>query len=203
MERPVGIEPTSSASQTEPLSLDDSRVFQRAKVQKHSVPSVQGSWLRRAHRPEITPCRKARDRANRGSSMHETQYAVVSARRTAYDSLLWQVPALGVAAQGFLVAAALNKDTATVLSAGLLVFSSLVGTAVLWLFKKLRFHETSDTRLLNAYEHAHADKGFSVVHGRRGKGPSAYRVWSVLLIVFVIAEAVGGVARLSSSGAGL
>ena len=126
--------------------------------------------------------------------MHEDQYPIVAARRQAYDTLLWQVPTFGVAAQGFLVSAAL--DAAPRLSASLLLMASIVGLAVAWLFRRLRFHEVADSELLKTYEAAHPDPGFAVVHGRRAPGLSAYRLWLVLLVVFVFAEMVGTIIML-------
>ena len=75
--------------------------------------------------------------------MHDDQYPIIAARRQGYDSLLWQVPAIGIAAQGFLVAAALGGDALPSLSALLLFSAATVGVAVIWLFQRLRFHEVA------------------------------------------------------------
>lgn len=123
--------------------------------------------------------------------MHESQYSIVAARRQGYDSLLWQVPALGVAAQGFLVSAAVAKDTSHILAAGLLLAASVVGAAIAWLFRKLRMNEIADSELLIQHEKARAAEGFSIVHGRRVPGFSAYRLWLILLIASIVLEALG------------
>ena len=125
--------------------------------------------------------------------MHEDQYPIVAARRQGYDNLLWQVPTIGVAAQGFLVAAALGEDIASNLSAFLLFSASVVGVAVVWLFRRLRFHEVADSELLKEYEQSREAVGFTVTHGRRGPQPSAYYVWLVILGASVILEVGGAV----------
>jgi hypothetical protein len=131
--------------------------------------------------------------------MHESQYPIVAARRQGYDSLLWQVPALGVAAQSFLVSAALGKDASQALSAGLLLAASVIGVAVAWLFQKIRKHEVADSRLLQEYEAARSEEGFSIAHGQRVPGFSAYRLWLGLLIASILSEAVAALAIMSFS----
>lgn len=127
--------------------------------------------------------------------MHDTQYPIVAARRQGYDSLLWQVPAIGIAAQGVLVAAALNKDVSSNLSILLLSLSAVVGVAIVWLFRKLRFHEVADSELLKEYELSRAIDGFAVVHGRRGRGISGYVVWLAIMITGTALE-IGSIVRL-------
>jgi hypothetical protein len=73
------------------------------------------------------------------TNMHEQQYPIIAARRQGYDALLWQTPTLAVAAQGFLLAAALNKETLAILSLILLVAALLVGFAALQLFRSCAF----------------------------------------------------------------
>ena len=123
--------------------------------------------------------------------MHDDQYPIVAARRQAYDTLLWQVPALGVAAQGFLVSAALGNDTEPALSAGMLLIAAVVGVAVVWLFRKLRLHEVADSELLREHEKARSEEGFAIVHGRRVPGFSAYRLWLALLVAAIALESLG------------
>lgn len=126
-------------------------------------------------------------------AIHDDQYSIVAARRQGYDNLLWQVPAIGVAAQGFLVAAALGKVTAPSLSSFLLFSGSVVGIATIWLFRRLRFHEVADSELLKEYEQSREVDGFAVVHGRRGQGLSAYHVWLAILGVSAILEFGGAI----------
>src|SRR3954470_133370 len=143
-------------------------------------------------RSPLAPIRSVR------TSMHDIQYPIVAARRQGYDSLLWQVPALGVAAQGFLVSAAVGTDTSASLSAGLLFTASVLGVAVAWLFRKLRMHEVADSVLLKEHEAARSDEGFSIVHGRRVPGFSAYRLWLVLLVAAIGLEAVSAISIIIS-----
>lgn len=123
--------------------------------------------------------------------MHKGQYSIVAARRQGYDNLLWQVPALGIAAQGFLISAALNNDAAAGLSILLLLLSSIFGLGVILLFMKLRAHEVADSELLKGYEKSQAANGYEVVHGRRIKGLSAYNFWLVILSVSALLAFAG------------
>ncbi|WP_156907211.1 hypothetical protein [Thalassobaculum salexigens] len=123
--------------------------------------------------------------------MHDQQYSVVAARRQAYDVLLWQVPALGIAAQGFLVSAALGAEVSAVVSTALFLFSFMVGLSVVWLFWKIRLHEVADSELLKEFEKIRSEEGFSVVHGQRVAGFSAYRLWLILLLAFTSVECLG------------
>jgi len=129
--------------------------------------------------------------------MHETQYPIIAARRQSYDTLLWQVPALGIAAQSFLFSAALSKDASKPLSVCLWMLSATIGFAVVFLFRRLRLNEVADAKILEEYETANAEKGFLVAHGKkRVAGWSAYWVWMLLLSGFVALEAGGAIVTL-------
>lgn len=128
--------------------------------------------------------------------MHNDQYPIVAARRHVYDTLLWQVPTIGIAAQGVLLSAALNSSTPHQMSTVLWILALLVGIAVLRLFERMRFHEVYDSELLRNYEALRESEGYAVVHGQRtstGKiivkraSPwlGAYRIWFATLSVFL------------------
>lgn len=49
-------------------------------------------------------------------------------------------------------------------------------------------HEVADSELLKEYERGRSEEGFSVVHGQRVAGFSAYQIWFVLLIALTSVE---------------
>lgn len=79
-------------------------------------------------------------------------WATISARRTSYDSLIWQTPALGLAAQAFLLTLALGSDTSALgraMSAGL---SLALSVMVIQLLLKHRQGEFLDALALERIE---------------------------------------------------
>lgn len=111
------------------------------------------------------------------SVIHKEQYQIVSDRRKHYDTLLWQVPTVGVAAQGVMVSAAIEMQNEYDTSSFLLFIAFLFGVCVILLFRNLRFHEVQDSIILTEYENSRIHDGFKVVHGRRGPWPGAAHVW--------------------------
>jgi hypothetical protein len=81
-----------------------------------------------------------------------TVYGAVSSRRTAFDTLMWQVPALGLAAQAFLLTIAFgtsSSDTARCVAGGLSVVVALVAIQTML---KHRANEKTDTLILEKIE---------------------------------------------------
>ena len=79
-------------------------------------------------------------------------YGAVASRRTAFDTMLWQTPSLGLAAQAFLFTIALSPASSTVgriVAAGLSLVTSLVAIQTM---TKHRYNEVTDARLLSALE---------------------------------------------------
>ena len=123
--------------------------------------------------------------------MNKEQYVLVCARRQSFDNLIWQTPPLAMAAQAFLLAAALDPDYARLNALALSCFSLVVGLASIHLMIKHRYHEREDCTMLVEFERKHVGDGYSVVHGRQeaavgAKKPlfarvSAFRVWLVVL----------------------
>lgn len=130
--------------------------------------------------------------------MHEHQYPIVAARRQGYDALLWQVPTIGIAAQAFLVSAALGPERTARVALLLWSLAFLVNGAVIWLFQRLRAREVSDANLMRAYETSRSDEGFAVVHGIPSRF-SAYRVWLATLLVFWLVAFIGVVVTAHSA----
>lgn len=116
--------------------------------------------------------------------MHEQQYPIIAARRQVYDSLLWQVPTIGMAAQGFLVSAAVDTNLSPHLALTLWVLASLVGIAVLHLFRRFRIREQKDSEMLRKYEETRTEDGFAIAHGARRSWFSAYNVWFAVHLIF-------------------
>ena len=84
----------------------------------------------------------------------ETVYQVIANRRTAFDTLMWQVPALGLAAQAFLLTIALgskSSEAARILSGGL---SIVVAVVAIQTMLKHRANELTDSLILEEIEKA-------------------------------------------------
>ncbi len=125
--------------------------------------------------------------------MNKEQYILVCARRQAFDNLIWQTPPLAMAAQAFLLAAALDPDYSRWNALALSGFSLIVGIASIHLMIKHRHHEREDCKLLLNFERANAADGYDIVHGRRENANanifakvSAFRVWLVVLSGFCL-----------------
>jgi hypothetical protein len=121
--------------------------------------------------------------------MNLEQYKLVSARRQAYDTLIWQTPSLAIATQSFLLTIALGPYTAQIpriLTAGL---SFVTSVAALQLMQKHRQHERLDRASLVNFETTNTD--YDVVNDRPSRtsknilvGLSSYRLWLVVLGLF-------------------
>ena len=83
-------------------------------------------------------------------------YDVLRERRLAFDSLMWQSPALGIAAQSFLLSIAFDssKGTGSCLICALLSIG--LGLCSMQLMLKHRYHEKLTTLALHKIELDHA-----------------------------------------------
>lgn len=79
-------------------------------------------------------------------------YVAISARRTAFDTLMWQVPALGLTAQAFLLTIALGAGSSR--PARYIAASLALGTAVVAIqtMAKHRQNEKTDALILEQLE---------------------------------------------------
>ena len=127
--------------------------------------------------------------------MNCQQYPIVAQRRQAYDTLLWQVPVVAVAAHGFFVTAALGAKENYV-SACLFFAAAIIGRAIIYQFQKLRAREVRDAELLKKFEAEHENGSYEVVHGYRTPGISTYWIWLGILYFIVIGELVGAVWKI-------
>lgn len=82
----------------------------------------------------------------------DTIYATVAARRNSYDSMMWQVPSLAIAAQALVLTAALDPGRTSYQVAVLLGAGACIGLLSAVLMTKQRFHERVDTEFLKAWE---------------------------------------------------
>lgn len=128
--------------------------------------------------------------------MNNDQYHVVCARRQAFDGLVWQVPSLAIAGQSFLLATALNAETSAFLAMVLSALASIVGCASFQLMHKHRQLEKEDSERLVRFEKKNSAKGYSRIHGGIGvdgmernrlTSLSSFKIWSFMLILFVVA----------------
>jgi hypothetical protein len=79
-------------------------------------------------------------------------YQAISARRISYDQMMWQVPALSLTAQSFLVAIAVNTGLVSAVRVLALFLAMVSGALTMQLMAKQRFHEQVDTLYLREWE---------------------------------------------------
>ncbi len=152
-------------------------------------------------------------------------YQTLAARRSAYDLMLWQTPALAIAAQAFLLTLALgpnSSDLARLTASALALALALMS---MQLMAKHRYHEELDSRLLQRFEddlgitrwlkaspHGQAEeralrdakaKPPQLPWPRRIWGLSSYRVWVYGLAVFGLASVLVIVTVLTGRAAQL
>ena len=130
-------------------------------------------------------------------------YQTLSARRISYDQMMWQVPALSLTAQAFLVAIAVNTALSRVVRVLALFLAMVSGALAMQLMAKQRFHEQVDTAYLHKWEassrtllvagfapHDHAissGKAASLgITPTRWVRASSYRCWMWGLRLFMI-----------------
>jgi hypothetical protein len=122
------------------------------------------------------------------------QYQVVAARRQNFDSMLWQVPALSLTAQAFLLVIALGSGSGHLarIAAGLL--SAVTALMSVQLLLRQRLHEEADARWLHDFEDSH---DWEPIHrrpservaavGMRARGLAklpSHQLWLIGLVLF-------------------
>lgn len=88
------------------------------------------------------------------AELFDSVYTVIAARRTAFDTLMWQVPTLGLAAQAFLLTIAFGPDSSQIarcVSGGLAAVVALVAIQTML---KHRANEKTDNLILKELEAA-------------------------------------------------
>jgi hypothetical protein len=108
--------------------------------------------------------------------LYRETYAVVAARRTQWDQLLWQVPVLTLTAQAFLFSIALSHD-ATKSARVIACLLSLVMTCLsLHLMIKHRQAEVADSQWLESYEDQLPPPPGDLSWPMHGRNWSSYRL---------------------------
>ncbi|GAA0676823.1 hypothetical protein GCM10010193_32550 [Kitasatospora atroaurantiaca] len=115
------------------------------------------------------------------------QYQVVAARRTTYDTMVWQVPGLALTAQAFLMTIGLAPGTGRLARVAVGLLSVVVALMAAQLLLRHRQNELADAKWLESFERA---SGWETVHmpataraAQVGLVPSglarlrSYRVW--------------------------
>jgi len=136
------------------------------------------------------------------------QYQAVATRRAGFDSMMWQAPGLGLAAQAFLMTIALDPDTAQLAKVTSGLLSMVVSFMSVQLLAKHRRHELADSIWLQEFERR---RGLPEIHApaeercRAAGMPSkglvklrSHRVWTAGLTAFGfvgLATAVVGMVR--------
>lgn len=102
-------------------------------------------------------------------------YAVVAARRTQFDNLVWQVPVLSLTAQAFLFSIALAADAARPARMIASVLSLLMTFLSLHLMARHRQAEVADSQWLEAFEAQHAPPDPTMEWPMHGPSWARYR----------------------------
>lgn len=84
----------------------------------------------------------------------DTVYSVVANRRTAFDTLMWQVPALGLAAQAFLLTIAYGGSSSNAARFVSGTLSIVVALVAIQTMLKHRANEKTDNLILKRIEDA-------------------------------------------------
>ena len=79
-------------------------------------------------------------------------YSTLAARRTAFDTLMWQVPTLGLAAQAFLLTIAYGPNTSPVARCVSGALAAVVATVAIQTMLKHRANEKTDNLILKQME---------------------------------------------------
>ena len=121
------------------------------------------------------------------------QYSVIAGRRLQFDTLMWQVPALGLTAQAFLLNIALAHDSARLARAIAALLGMTTAALSMQLMAKHRANEVQDSRLLENLQQEHS---LLPLHAKRGPvrnwflQRSSFRIWLFGLGAFVVANFV-------------
>jgi hypothetical protein len=140
-----------------------------------------------------------------GREVLMTLYQVLESRRSAYDTLLWHIPILGLTAQAFLFTVALSPDrsaSARSITSFLALMTALISLQMLF---KLRYFEMKDSKACKKLEiELGIDRYFgfpphSPTLERLGDGehrpgwlvrPSSFKFLVTLVVIFAGASAL-------------
>jgi len=122
-------------------------------------------------------------------------YQAVAQRRLQHDMLMWQVPALGLTAQAFLLTIALGSGSGRLARILAALLAALASGLSMQLMARHRWHEATERTWLEAFERSH---GLDPVHriqyrlapdvgvrpASRIAGWRSYRTWQIGLAIF-------------------
>src|SRR5205807_717505 len=86
------------------------------------------------------------------------------ARRSSLDQMMWQVPALSLTAQSFLLTIALGHDTRWIARVMTALLGMIAAGAAIQLLLKHRYHELLYSHWLEKFEAAHDLPQLDVLH---------------------------------------
>ncbi len=136
-------------------------------------------------------------------------YELVALRRMQYDALMWQVPALSLTAQAFLLTISLGSQSSPTARISTALLAALTAVISVQLLAKHRRHENIDNLWLECYEQEHE---MLAVHCRPEQRAQAlnmiksswlvsqpsYRLWRAGLGAFGVVAVLAAVLALAS-----
>jgi len=144
-----------------------------------------------------------------------TVYSAIATRRTAFDTLMWQVPALGLTAQAFLLTIAYGASSSEIARLAASALALVVATVAIQTMRKHGANELTDSVLLESIEntmgitvagvHPHTKpgaRGRAVENGefeRWSVKKRSFQLWVWSLRLFAGAALAAGVIALSGS----
>jgi hypothetical protein len=144
-----------------------------------------------------------------------TVYTAVANRRTAFDTLMWQVPALGLTAQAFLLTLAYGASSSEAARLVASVLALAVAVAAIQTMRKHQANELTDARMLESIEctvgitvagahpHAKPEARAKAVENKEFEKWSvrkrSFQLWVWSLRLFAGAALVAGAIALSGS----
>ncbi|MFC3451062.1 hypothetical protein [Amycolatopsis speibonae] len=126
-----------------------------------------------------------------------TQYQILATRRQAFDTLMWQVPALSLTAQSFLLSLAYGAQSSSLAAAVAGLLSTIVSAMSIQLLLRQRQNEVTDSVLLHRIERDHGWPEIFATGEFRARTAGrvrrrvirlrSYRIWTGGLALFGIA----------------
>lgn len=131
-------------------------------------------------------------------------YQVVAGRRLAIDTMMWQVPSLGLTAQAFLLTISLGSDSSRLARLVAAFLGCVAMGMCLQLMAKYRYLEVVDSRIAETLEQRFSGNSLQAqIHSppsKRAKALnmvpnrfvalSSYRLWMTGLLLFLVSNLV-------------
>lgn len=145
-------------------------------------------------------------------NLHPVQYPVAASYREHFNSMVWQTPAISLAAQAFLLSSSFSQNISLSFKALTSGLAFIVAICSIQLLFKHRYYERNASELLKRYERTQRLSGFHILHGKLGVFPQnqltsgrSHVIWMILLGTFAVCALVilGCILRDIWSDAGL